>query len=141
MMKKESPNAQVLRWMADGEIVQVTSARFGTGVEWFDCSESEILSVIAADGKMDPSRSRIKPRAIKIGQYEVAEPMRVDPENGTKYFTLNPFSAGFVRETHWYESASDLSALKSGMCWLKREDAELAAKAITELLTGKQNDE
>ena len=134
--KKEHPQAKWLRAIADGETLQY---RYKQGDDaWVTIGPLTALEVL-----LDPFAStnnyRIKPRTITIGRYEVAEPILVAPEIGTRYFYLCPGSEDCLDSYKW-EGVFELERrqLKSGMCWLKREDAELAAKAITELLTGTQ---
>ena len=127
--KKEHPQAKWLRAIADGETLQMQHEHCA---EWKDLN----LSVYGLGALMTGDRVfRIKPRTITIGKYEVAEPMREVPDRLTDYFSI---AAGRISETYWNGSATDYSALASGMCWIKQEDAELAAKAISELLAGTQ---
>ena len=138
--KKEHPQAKWLRAIADGETPQAFGGPAIGG--WHDRDVSDVLSMIAY-GAFNARSFRIKPRTIKIGRHEVAEPMRVAPAEGVEYFYLNlgPFESGSALRTSWDGGDDDHDALKSGMCWLNREDAELAAKAFSELLTGVKNDE
>ena len=130
--KKEHPQAEWLRAIADGETLQ-----WFNGSGWPTVLPHDILSLIARGSESITDRLRIKPRTITIGRYEVAEPILVAPEIGTRYFYLCPGSEDCLDSYKW-EGVFELERrqLKSGMCWLNREDAELAAKAISELLTG-----
>ena len=128
--KKEHPQAKWLRAIADG-----TPLQWGQlNGQWVDMAEHAVLSALLGG---DTSRIRIKPRTITIGKYEVAEPMREAPKRHTCYFYLSAAGGNGVEEINWIDDGHDAGALATGMCWLNREDAELAAKAITELLTGK----
>lgn len=129
--KKEHPQAKWLRAIADGEDIQ---AEHPASAGWFRVPASNVLSLLA-----DPPfglQLRIKPRTIKIGSYEVVEPMREAPDNGKQYWFISPKRCDSVDYYDWLGDRTDYCFLTAGMCWLKREDAELAAKAITELLTG-----
>lgn len=128
MEKKEHPQAKWLRAIADGETLQLR----GSKSEWFDVGAQSILTVLCT-GPMEDIR--IKPRTITVGKYGVAEPMRVAPKKGTNYYAIGSMAVDC--HTWFDEFACESAQLTSGMCWLKREDAELAAKAISELLTGK----
>ena len=130
--KKEHPQAKWLRAIADGETLQVLISQ-----RWVNLSYVTALSELQGDGSLNASYCRIKPRTITIGKYEVAEPMREAPSVGVKYFYLNAADSNGVHAYSWDDDDTDHIVLVAGMCWLKREDAELATKAITELLTGK----
>ena len=130
--KQEHPQAKWLRAIADGEQLQ---KQYQSGC-WLPFAEDLLLTQIADCGFVGDD-VRIKPQTITIGKYEVAEPMKVAPEMDTVYFYLSSHFSGGADSSRWEGAfASETNQLKNGMCWLKREDAELAAKAITELLLG-----
>ena len=133
--KKEHPQAKWLRAIADGETLQYRYKQGGDS--WATVGPLTALEVLL-DPYASTNNYRIKPRTITIGAYEVPEPMRDTPKRGAGYFHLSAAGTNGVKEVCWLDDANDVSALAMGMCWLKREDAELAAKAITELLTGTQ---
>lgn len=66
----------------------------------------------------------------------MVEPLREAPEFHTHYFYLGAIGDNGVEEAHWLDDGYNVAVIARGMAWLRREDAELAAKAITELLTG-----
>ena len=133
--KKDHPQAKWLRAIADGETLQCNSL-WNAVPRWTDVSPSAALSFIGATPDIE-GQLRIKPRTITIGKYEVAEPMKVAPRHGASYYVLDQLEDDGVFEHTWGGDSADKTFMESGMCWLRREDAELAAKAITELLTGK----
>lgn len=96
-----------------------------------------LLEDISNGTSLNTGNYRIKPKTITIGKYEVAEPIRTVPLGNTPYFFVSPGAPDNVDKGTWIGFSIEMRQLHSGMCWLKREDAELAAKAITELLTGK----
>ena len=128
--KKEHPQAKWLRAIADGETVECW-----LGEQWVEMTFPSAVHEFLIT--KDDNRYRIKPQTITIGKYEVAEPIKVAPTENTLYWTLNQIAEGTASSYTWSGDDIDNMFLDSGMCWLKREDAELAAKAITELLTGK----
>lgn len=78
---------------------------------------------------------RIKPATIRIGNYDVPEPVREALEVGEKYFVAHLF--GEIESWIWrgdYKWSG--SCLKRGLIFRTKEDAELATKAIIELLGG-----
>ncbi|MCC8379867.1 hypothetical protein [Xenorhabdus sp. PB30.3] len=76
---------------------------------------------------------RLKPRTIKIGEYEVSEPLRCEPEIGQPYFLVRIDLIQGAREYRWDGDDRDMMVLKSGLIHLDRESAELHAKAIISL--------
>lgn len=130
--KTEHPYANVLRWIAAGERVEWLNP----DGYWREQNAKQNLNEVV-NAYFAPSTYRIKPQTITIGKYEVAEPMKVAPAEGTQYWGIQPGNEGGLYQDHWADCSFEHLRIKAGMCWLKREDAELAAKAITELLTGK----
>lgn len=76
---------------------------------------------------------RRKPKTIRIGEYDVPEPMRVAPEYRSTYWAVNPFYPEGVSRDVWHSASSDRSALANGMLHLTREAAEAHAKALISL--------
>lgn len=127
--KTEHPQAYLLRWIADGESVQWENDRN----QWIDVTADTVLFFLSKENASD--NFRIKPKTIRIGKYDVAEPMKEEPAEDTLYWTLNQISEPVCSYT-WSCDNIDKQFLLQGMCWLNKEDAELAAIAIKELLTG-----
>lgn len=132
--KKEHPNATMLRWIADGEEIQFKHAKYE---DWQPSTTSRILTDIGRNFNFEAAgyTHRIKPKTIRIGKYDVAEPMKEKPAYDTEYWTLNQINEPVCSYT-WGDDDCDQQFLSTGLCWLNKEDAELAAKAIKELLTG-----
>ena len=129
--KKEHPYAVLLRWIADGEEIQVNYK-----CVWSSINHSALIRSIDCGSAYKDEYYRIKPKTIRIGKYDVAEPMKEKPDDSCAYFYLDASQENGINSTNWTHHEADNSALESGMCWLNPEDAELAAKAIKELLTG-----
>jgi hypothetical protein len=71
---------------------------------------------------------RRKPKTININGFEVPEPMREAPKQGTEYCI--PYLLG-QPETHcWYGSSIDKSLLKAGLVHATYEAADLHSKAL-----------
>lgn len=79
---------------------------------------------------------RIKPRTIKIGDFDVPEPMRVDVGIGNKYFTISLGGASAI-SCVWLGDGRDYELLRNGLCHETHEAAELHAKAIVLLTSAK----
>ena len=92
------------------------------------------------DESMGPLEFRLKPRTIRIGAYDVPEPMRAAPEvrkmMHEMYWVVDLHSAFPVESKRYESDCADAKFIASGLSWANKEDAELAAKAIRELLTG-----
>lgn len=129
--KTEHPQAYLLRWIADGEAIERS---YITEDNWVYLSTFAVLQDMMND--ISCKKYRIKPKTIRIGKYDVAEPMKEKPAYGTVYWTLNQIGESSSYCYEWRNEDIDKQFITNGMCWLNEEDAELAAKAIKELLTG-----
>jgi len=76
---------------------------------------------------------RRKPRTIRIGNYDVPEPLRVAPEKLKSYYFVEISYATLACVTTWTNDATDNFRLDSGICHLTCEAAELHAKALISL--------
>ena len=76
---------------------------------------------------------RRKPRTIRIGEYDVPEPMREAPEDFSVYYV--PIVSGDMGtcRIRWANDQEDLRNLSNGLCHSTREAAELHAKALISL--------
>lgn len=135
MNKTEHPYANVLRWIADGEIVQQQVATRGER-GWCDMDPDGMLSCIA-DSAIEPTQYRLKPRTININGHEVPEPLRVAPDKpgGVEYyvpwFSANGSTARFI----WNDILSDHWMLSRGLCHTTRVAAEAHARALLSFTT------
>ena len=125
-MKKEHKYAQALRWMADGEIVQIKWERSGG---WLPMNaRNEYVNDQVLRG-LDGYEFRLKPKTIRIGDREIEAPVMSGPGY---YFTNH----GDV--FRWFDDAklnppADLQKL--GRVYATEEAARAAQEAITALLT------
>lgn len=78
-------------------------------------------------------RYRRKPRTIRIGQFDVPEPMREAPKAGAFYFTALVDLKGFSDRYIWRDDSDDFRYLTRGLCHATREAAELHARALISL--------
>jgi len=127
------PFAHILQAVIDMKTIQECWA----GTSWVDIPADDVLNTITRlsnkPANLGSKHLRVKPDTIKIGKYDVVRPMSYTPAKGTAYCYVY---GGEAIKTAWDGFASEQKLLAAGMCWLEREDAELAAKALTELLTG-----
>ena len=126
-MKKEHPHAQVLRWIADGEDVQV---RISESPKWIGIGgmNSSAMSDLMR-GEASRFDFRVKPKTITVGDREIEAPVMSGPgyyitDHGDvfRWFgeaTVNPYA--------------DLQKL--GRVYATEEAARAAQEAITALLT------
>lgn len=83
------------------------------------------------------NKVRRKPRTIRIGKYDVPEPMRIPPKDRSKYYFAD-LSQDCISELVWADTAFDNYWLEIGLIFETEEGAELMLKALKELLAGKQ---
>jgi hypothetical protein len=74
---------------------------------------------------------RRKPKTIKIGEMDVPEPMRVAPADGTSYWVVR-VAEDTPYLSIWTSDETDFGFgwLNSGLCHLKKEDAEQHRRAL-----------
>ncbi|ABX34559.1 hypothetical protein Daci_1919 [Delftia acidovorans SPH-1] len=121
-MKKEHPHAKVLRWIADGETVQVQFAK-----DWHDLSLEGLLRHIAEPRGDYPFR--LKPKTILVGDREIEAPVM----SGPGYYITDHGDA-----FRWFGEATldpGANLQKLGRIYATEEAARAAQEAITALLT------
>lgn len=110
----------LVKEIAEGGVVQYKSA----SGEWIDKTEFEFLP---------QSEYRIKPRTIKIGDFDVPEPMRVEPESDAFVYCATPHLDCAVTGFHWTGNHSEKLLLRRGMIHASTESAKIHAGAIISL--------
>ena len=96
--------------------------------EWVDVSAAIIFH--------DNLQYRLKPeppKTIRIGEYDVPEPVHEPLENGTEYWITHFSLVGLVDYFKWYNDDFDKRALKNGLIHLTKEAAVIHAKALLSL--------
>lgn len=77
---------------------------------------------------------RRKPKTIRIGEYDVPEPLRAAPAIGTQYWCP---TIAWARHTtmpqRWADDDSDRRALSRGVAHLRQEAAEIHTRALLAL--------
>lgn len=81
----------------------------------------------------DNTEYRRKPRTIRIGNYDVPEPLRVAPEIGTPYYRVNISNPDSPVYCEWSNGDAALQWLKNGIIHIPSEAAELHAKSLISL--------
>ncbi|MEQ2025381.1 hypothetical protein ABLB84_06230 [Xenorhabdus szentirmaii] len=90
----------------------------------------------------DDNEYRLKPHTIKIGNYDVPEPVRKPLEDGARYYYVNTSyivcEDSAVSTSLWGNLHGDNIILRRGFIHLTRESAELHAKALISLTKKKE---
>ena len=125
-MKKEHKYAQALRWLADGERVEV---QWGTDPYWYSLKDrNEVVNDEIMRGYAD-YRFRIKPKTIPIGDREIEAPVMSGPGH---------FVTDTGHELQWFADSRDVESFadmqKRGRVFASIEAARAAQEAITALL-------
>ncbi len=76
---------------------------------------------------------RLKPRTIKIGEYDVPEPVREPLEEGQRYYIPNICIVTTPHTWNWDGDSFDTRCLERGLLHLDRESAEIHARALISL--------
>lgn len=125
-MKKEHPHAQVLRWIADGETVQVQLRNDNSWYALEDLSEEGRAEILNGAGGF---KFRIKPKTITVGDREIEAPVM----SGPGYYITDHGDA-----FRWFGEATldpGANLQKLGRVYATEEAARAAQGAITALLT------
>ena len=83
---------------------------------------------------------RIKPRTIRIGEYDVPEPCREPLQNGDLYWIASLDEESPLLEYTWREDRIDDIWLSRGIIHRTQEAADIHSKALISLTT-KENQE
>lgn len=76
---------------------------------------------------------RRKVKTIRIGEYDVPEPLRVSPNKGETYHFVSFKGGSNVHSYSWHGDSIDDELLSKGIIHLTREAAELHAIALISL--------
>ena len=132
-MKKEHPNAQVLRWIADGETFEARSRRHqGDLGDWEPFPDAFDQYVIAQlvrgyEGRLE---FRIKPKTITVGDREIEAPIKSGPGH---FISDTGMALDWMGDHRDHPAYMDLQ--KNGRVFATPEAARAAQEAITALLT------
>ncbi len=134
------PNAEILRAIADGKKVQYRRVVTGNGRKYtsiwynFDVKDAEACcNLLQPLGKAAGKHEwRLAPKTIKIGQYEVPEPVREPLCRGQKFWVVSPFTG--PDSYTWDGDKEDFFALESGFVHLSEEDAQQHYEVLKKLL-------
>lgn len=130
--KEPHPCATLLRWIADNEEIELKQP----DGSYHTVNNYGLLAAIPINAQYEAHLYRIKPKTVRVGKSDIAAPIQKEPPIGTEYWTINQITMPTKHGYTWRGDTHDEQFLQNGMCWLNKEDAALAAKAIKELLTG-----
>ena len=76
---------------------------------------------------------RVKLKTIRIGEYDVPEPMREIPARGTTYYVVNTVAPESPEWYTWVGDTSDIGWFNRGILHSTRDAAVLHAEALLSL--------
>lgn len=79
---------------------------------------------------LDDHEYRQIPKTIRIGNYDVPEPMREKPDINNRYWTISPGENDDVTSFRWSDDRVDNNLLRLGLCHQTRENCIVHAKAL-----------
>ena len=111
-----------------------------------DCFNGELRGYCSKQSRMDKKdvhfellsyEKEEEPKYILINGYEVPEPLRKAPEEGTVVYTvlITSSSTMLAEAKRYYGLSMDIDALNKGLLHLTKEAAELHAKALLSFTT------
>lgn len=125
--------ADILNAIAEGQQIQFLSDH-----GWEDQDGSTTLVEIVEEF-FEPSQYRVKPKTIKIGDYEVPKPISKLLEYDQDYWFVDITNPTLASKTAWNDHEFDRRMLKFGLIHLTREDAETHAQAFIDITKDAQN--
>jgi len=124
-MQQRHEYADILEAIARGEVIQQSN-----GSVWLDAKYEQVFQWMAHMKSIEGFR--IKPKTIRIGEFDVPEPMRESPEIGTHYYLLN--LDGLIPWDIWADDDADNNYLEAGLAFKTREDVMKVKEVILSLL-------
>ena len=114
----------IVQAAANGEVIQ---GRFsGYCSDWEDSQHDWDVFRMSCE-------YRVKPKTIRIGEYDVPEPMREIPVHGTSYYVVDIVSPDSPMEYMWVNDPADNNWLRLGIVHSTRDAAVLHAEALLSL--------
>ena len=118
------PQANILRAIADGKVVQMRSTVNMKDNDWWE--PADVLSYIGSG----THEFRIKPETININGFDVPIPMREPLKLGQMYFFVHCWDDAVVSEVIWNGDRIDRHRLKWGLIHSTKEAAIAHAEAL-----------
>jgi len=124
---KRHEYSNILEAIAKGMEVQILTT--STGI-WESIGANDALARILEG--FESCNLRVKPKTIRIAEYDVPEPMREAPIIGTVCYQIELNEPGHWRLT-WNDSEKHQLYLKDGLIFKTAEDVKIARAAILSL--------
>ena len=134
-MKQEHHEAQVLRWIADGEQVQFLSC---TGV-WVNEAPYQTLNRIST-AERGKYKYRLAPRMVKVGKRLIEAPITAALEHQEVWW-VNPATSSALCAPYQSGSRALSYLLHRGLLFASEAAAIAADDAITVVMSGKESGE
>ena len=115
----------------------VQAAAKGHEVEFWD-SECDVWRTKDVSSLSISMRYRIKPKTIKIGEYDVPEPCREALEYGERYWVVGIMADSPLQSWSWSGDSLATMWLERGLLHRTKEAAELHTKVLISLTATKE---
>lgn len=83
--------------------------------------------------KINAKIKNMTPRTIRIGEFDVPEPLREAPSDGTYLFVVDATTTSCAETWKWSSDGVDKMLLKRGLLHTTRDDATIHSKALISL--------
>jgi hypothetical protein len=100
---------------------------------WNDDPKDQWMNVLQHPGWRLDAEYRRKVKTIRIGNFDVPEPLRVAPGKKTVYFYPDVISSNLVASYSWLNDEIDNTLLERRVVHLTKEAAKLHAEALLSL--------
>ena len=123
-------NAKTFQDWAKEILPIVEAAANGAGIEfkqdgvWYEKTHNDLCY---------DYEYRVKPKTIRIGEYDVPEPMREMPALDTDYYIASTTTSGLYGVATWVCDAQDIEWFNRGVVHSTKDAAVLHAKALLSL--------
>jgi len=137
-MTQRHKYADILIAVAEGQDIEILPLA-SLEETWATATHTEALSNILYSFPVN--HLRIKPKTIRIGEYDVPAPMRVAPKVGSTYYLCNPVYSPVrpaVESDIWTGLPAEIVWLENGFLQVTEEGAEKQLKALLSLTQNKQ---
>ena len=92
-----------------------------------------IATVQITSGQVQETSDFEPPKTIRIGEYDVPEPVHEPLEKGTEYWIAHFSLEELANRFKWYSDKFDNRVLENGLIHLTKEAAVIHAKALLSL--------
>jgi len=125
----EHKHACFFRAIADGVPMKEFEVHFHDwdGDHWEPLDTGFLTPIHTSDGRW---KIRRKPKTLKIGDFDVPEPVREGLASDQQYWTPNIHSPEMPYPCDWIGRLLDFHYLKAGMIHLTREPAVIHGRAL-----------